>query len=61
MKNITFMFEASGNTQESIYIDLINQIAERIELITESELSKLDKQHVIGYAKLRFTQKSISA
>ena len=55
------MFEASGNTQESIYIDLINQIAERIELITESELSKLDKQHVIGYAKLRFTQKSISA
>lgn len=61
MKKVTFMFETSGNTQESIYLDLISQIAERIESVPESELSKIDKQHVIAYSKLRFTQNSISA
>lgn len=61
MKKVTFMFETSGNTQESIYLDLISQIAERIESVPESELSEIDKQHVIGYSKLRFTQNSISA
>ena len=51
---ITFNFRTSGNTKETVYIDLLSQIADLLESHRDRDLTYQSKQRIYQYAKIRF-------
>lgn len=59
--NLNFRFETYGNDNESIFIDLINSVANLMESpLRCPEMTPCAKQRVYQYARIRFNPDYVS-